>query len=126
MKINTIQPNIAFTLVEIMIVVAIIGLLAAIAVPNFVKARATSQQKACLNNLIKLDGAVDQWAIETHKKLGDPIVEDEVYSYLKAGKPECPGGGTYTFKGGVSSFPAECSITNGDAPHHTGITDTNR
>src|ERR1700689_596398 len=53
-----------FTLVEIMIVVAIIGLLAAIAIPNFVKARATSQANACINNLRQLDAAVNQYAIE--------------------------------------------------------------
>ncbi len=51
-----------FTLVEIMIVVAIIGMLAAIAIPNFVKARTTAQMNACINNLHKLDGAIQQWA----------------------------------------------------------------
>src|SRR6201996_8730726 len=53
-----------FTLVEIMIVVAIIGLLAAIAIPNFVKARTTSQANACVNNLRQIDGAKQQWALE--------------------------------------------------------------
>ncbi len=53
-----------FTLVEIMIVVAIIGLLAAIAIPNFVKARATSQANACINNLRQIDGAINEWALE--------------------------------------------------------------
>ena len=53
-----------FTLVEIMIVVAIIGLLAAIAIPNFVRARTQSQKNACINNLRQIDGAVQQWALE--------------------------------------------------------------
>src|SRR5580698_9697933 len=53
-----------FTLVEIMIVVAIIGLLAAIAIPNFVRARTTSQQNACMNNLRQIDGAKQTWALE--------------------------------------------------------------
>src|SRR5579859_5427163 len=53
-----------FTLVEIMIVVAIIGLLAAIAIPNFARARTTSQQNACINNLRQIDGAKQTWALE--------------------------------------------------------------
>src|SRR5258706_12205886 len=63
MKINT-SRTAGFTLVEIMIVVAIIGLLAAIAIPNFVKARKTAQTNACLNNLRQIDGAKQQWALE--------------------------------------------------------------
>ena len=57
-----------FTLVEIMIVVAIIGLLAAIAIPNFVKARATSQMNACINNLRQIDAACNEFALEKGKK----------------------------------------------------------
>jgi prepilin-type N-terminal cleavage/methylation domain-containing protein len=57
-----------FTLVEIMIVVAIIGLLAAIAIPNFLKARSTSQMNACINNLRQIDAAKQQWALETGQK----------------------------------------------------------
>jgi len=57
-----------FTLVEIMIVVAIIGLLAAIAIPNFVRARKTSQTNACINNLRQIDGAKQQWALDTGQK----------------------------------------------------------
>ena len=66
MKINTSRQS-GFTLVEIMIVVAIIGLLAAIAIPNFVKARTTSQTNACINNLRQIDGAKQQWALENRK-----------------------------------------------------------
>lgn len=56
-----------FTLVEIMIVVAIIGLLAAIAIPNFVRARTTAQANACINNLRQIDGAKQQWALENRE-----------------------------------------------------------
>jgi prepilin-type N-terminal cleavage/methylation domain-containing protein len=59
-----------FTLVEIMIVVAIIGMLAAIAIPNFVRARANSQQKACINNLRQIDSAINEWALETGQSNG--------------------------------------------------------
>ena len=62
-----------FTLVEIMIVVAIIGLLAAIAIPNFVRARATSQTNACINNLRQIDSAIQQVSLEKNLYAGDII-----------------------------------------------------
>ncbi len=84
-----------FTLVEIMIVVAIIGLLAAIAIPNFVKARTTSQQNACINNLRQIDGAIQQWALEYKKDPTAAITATDVEPYLKQGSnTACPSGGT--------------------------------
>jgi prepilin-type N-terminal cleavage/methylation domain-containing protein len=90
-----------FTLVEIMIVVAIIGLLAAIAIPNFVKARSTSQANACINNLRQLDAAANQMALEKGRTTGQTIsYPTELTPYIKlttAGSvPSCPALGTYT------------------------------
>jgi prepilin-type N-terminal cleavage/methylation domain-containing protein len=73
----------AFTLVEIMIVVAIIALLAAIAVPGFVRSRKRSQASKILNDLRLIDSAVDQYAIETSKKSGDAVGVTDWTNYLK-------------------------------------------
>ena len=72
-----------FTLVEIMIVVAIIALLAAIAVPGFLRARKRSQASKIINDLRLIDSAVDQYAIETAKKTGDPVAVTDWTNYLK-------------------------------------------
>jgi prepilin-type N-terminal cleavage/methylation domain-containing protein len=74
-----------FTLVEIMIVVAIIALLAAIAVPGFLRARKRSQASRIINDLRLIDSAVDQYAIETNKKSGDPVNTVDWTNYLKKG-----------------------------------------
>jgi prepilin-type N-terminal cleavage/methylation domain-containing protein len=84
MKINT-SRKAGFTLVEIMIVVAIIGLLAAIAIPNFVKARQTSQTNACINNLRQIDGAIQQWALEANAAPTDAVTEADITPYLGRG-----------------------------------------
>jgi prepilin-type N-terminal cleavage/methylation domain-containing protein len=73
----------AFTLVEIMIVVAIIALLAAIAVPGFLRARKRSQASRILNDLRMIDSAVDQYAIETGRKTGDLVGVADWTSYVK-------------------------------------------
>jgi prepilin-type N-terminal cleavage/methylation domain-containing protein len=83
-KVRRVQQQ-GFTLVEIMIVVAIIALLAAIAVPSFLRARKRSQATAILQDLRILDGAVQQYAIENHKKSGDPVEWQDLVPYLKAG-----------------------------------------
>jgi prepilin-type N-terminal cleavage/methylation domain-containing protein len=74
-----------FTLVEIMIVVAIIALLAAIAVPGFLRARKRSQASRILNDLRMIDSAVDQYAIETNRKTGDAVAVADWTNYLKKG-----------------------------------------
>src|SRR5262245_58515894 len=82
-----------FTLVEIMIVVAIIGLLAAIAIPNFIKARKTAQMNACINNLRQIDGSIQQWALENKKDATAKVTFDDISGYLK-NSVICPSGGT--------------------------------
>ena len=74
-----------FTLVEIMIVVAIIALLAAIAVPNFLRARKRSQATRMLEDLRVIDSAIDQYAIETNKSGGATVAWTDVQAYLKRG-----------------------------------------
>ena len=90
-----------FTLVEIMIVVAIIGLLAAIAIPNFVRARTTAQQNACINNLRQIDGAKQQWALETKAAPTAAPVLSNIQPYLGRGtngtEPFCPSDSSQTF-----------------------------
>jgi prepilin-type N-terminal cleavage/methylation domain-containing protein len=100
----------AFTLVEIMIVVAIIGLLAAIAIPNFVKAREAAQRTACIQNLRAIDGAKSTWALEQKKPSGDTPSDGDLFGtalYLRE-KPTCPASGTYSLNQ-VDAKPA-CSV----------------
>jgi prepilin-type N-terminal cleavage/methylation domain-containing protein len=81
-----------FTMVEIMIVVAIIGLLATIAIPQWVHARATSQTNTCINNLRQIDGAVQQWALENKEPSTASVSPADVLLYLK-NAVICPAGG---------------------------------
>jgi prepilin-type N-terminal cleavage/methylation domain-containing protein len=85
MKNNLSSRRAAFTLVEIMIVVAIIALLAAIAVPGFLRSRKRSQASRIINDLRLIDSAVDQYSIETNKKSGDPVLVTDWTNYLKKG-----------------------------------------
>jgi prepilin-type N-terminal cleavage/methylation domain-containing protein len=95
-----------FTLVEIMIVVAIIGLLAAIAIPSFMRARQNTQTNTCINNLRLIDGAKDQWALENNRSTGDAVAIADIEPYMKNGVPTCPiGGAAYTLNA-VGTDPA--------------------
>jgi prepilin-type N-terminal cleavage/methylation domain-containing protein len=97
-----------FTLVEIMIVVAIIGLLAAIAIPNFIKARETAQKNACIANQKQIQGAIQVWAIDSGAATNATIDRNEIVSnYLKAWPKE----GTVDYK-----TPANISDTSSTCP----------
>jgi len=91
MKIAVIQTR-GFTLLEIMIVVSLIGMLAAIAIPNFVKARSQSQVNACLNNLRKIDDATQEWALEHLAGPASSVTFDDIQPYLKS-SVLCPSAG---------------------------------
>jgi prepilin-type N-terminal cleavage/methylation domain-containing protein len=113
-----------FTLVEIMIVVGIIGLLVGIALPNFIKSRATSQQNSCINNLRQINSAVQQWAMENGQAPGSPgpSLATDLTPYIQLNSnssiPACPAGGTYTVNN-ISAVPqVECSLSSLPANPH--------
>jgi len=102
-----------FTLVEIMIVVAIIGLLAAIAIPNFIRARQTAQRNACIANLKQIQGAIQVWAIDTGAASNASFTTaDIVGNYLKSWPKE--GTVAYPVPANVSADPV---CPNGTADH---------
>jgi prepilin-type N-terminal cleavage/methylation domain-containing protein len=104
-----------FTLVEIMIVVAIIGLLAAIGIPSFQKARSNSYEKTCINNMRIIDAAKEQDALNAGLKAGDATTG---YSdYIKGADPVCPvGKAAYTI-GVIGTDPACANV----ATHATHV-----
>ena len=98
-----------FTLVEIMIVVLIIGILLAIAVPNFIRARESSRAKSCQANLKQIDSAKEQWAMDNRVAAGGAVagLATLVPTYVKS-TPVCPSSGTYT-TGNIGTDPT-CSV----------------
>lgn len=93
-----------------------IGIISAIAIPNFVKARQTAQKNACINNLRIIDGAKQQWALENKKTGTDTPTRADLKHYFPGGQfPVCPAGGTYTINP-VSSRP-ECSHEGHNLPN---------
>ena len=100
----------------------VVGLLAAIAIPNFVKARNTAQMNVCLNNLRQIEGAKQMWALETKKEVTDTPTQSDLTAYLKDGQlPICPAGGAYTIN--AVGKASACSIPNHHLPASPAVSD---
>lgn len=99
-----------FTLVEVMIVVAILGLLTAIAIPNFARARTQTQKNICISHLREIDSIKQQWALENNRiESSDPPTADDLKSYFwREVWPACPAGGVYE-PNGIGVAPT-CSL----------------
>jgi len=95
-----------FTLVEIMIVVAIIGLLASIAIPAYAPARGKAYRNVCINNLQQIEGAIQRWSSDMKKDEGQAVTYSDIRDYLKH-SVVCPAGGT--------SFEDSYTVTTVDA-----------
>lgn len=108
------RKNKGFTLVEIMIVVLIIGILLAIAVPNFIQARNTSRTRTCIANLRQIEAAKEQWAMETNQaNTATPVQGDLMPTYMKSW-PACPAAGTYAINA-VNANPT-CTVAGHALP----------
>jgi prepilin-type N-terminal cleavage/methylation domain-containing protein len=114
MKTTLFSTRRGFTLIEIMIVIAIIGLIVGIAMPAFMKSRAQARKQVCIENLSQLDSAKQLWGVERGRTAGDLPTEADLIGdalYLKK-MPRCPGGGDYRFQP-IGQFPSCTFATDG-------------
>ncbi|MFA6321028.1 MAG: prepilin-type N-terminal cleavage/methylation domain-containing protein [Candidatus Omnitrophota bacterium] len=109
----------AFSLIEIMIVVAVIAIALSIAIPNFFRMSTISKTTVCINNLRKITAAVEQWVIDNNMSSGTTITEqqeEDIYdNYLRSGRPKCPSDGEYVINSVGSNPQVQC--TNEEAGH---------
>jgi len=121
---NKQQNEEGFTLVEIMIVVAIIGLLASIAIPAYGRARQKAYKQTCIVNLHRIEGAMEEWATECRKQSDQQVTYDDIKVYMKH-EIVCPAGGTtFADSYGISSVdsPPSClRVTSGEFAHKLGL-----
>ena len=105
-----------FVLAEIMVVVGVIGILAAIAMPNYMSARSRSQSVTCIANLKQIEHAVQIWALDTNKPdTATPDWGDLVPQYIRT-EPSCPAHGVYTI--GSAATEPSCSLGNAETKEH--------
>jgi len=100
-----------FTLIEMLIVLGILGIILALAIPNFTRSRAEARKQLCIENLSQIESAKQLWGLENQKHAGSiPLSSDLIgpTSYIKI-MPQCAGGGTYSFNGLGAN--ATCTIS---------------
>jgi prepilin-type N-terminal cleavage/methylation domain-containing protein len=124
----TVSRTSGFTLVEIMVVVAIIGLLSAIAVPNFIQTRQAAQVKTCLSNLRQIDYAKQQWALENRAGGGATPTEADIGVYLGRNQsltnivcPASPLGATFADSYNINSVSNPPTCKNYDEITHNAV-----
>lgn len=105
-----------FTLLEIMVVVALIGLLASLAIPALFKPRTVTQTNTCINNLRQIEAGKEQLALEAYLEQGTVVTEASVNEYIKNGNTiVCPASGTYFYNAVGSN--ATCNVQNHLLPY---------
>src|ERR1043165_4907966 len=107
-----------FTMLEIMIVTGLIGLLAVISIPSFLKARARSQTNQCISNLRQINSAIDMWALEKRQPTNAPVSWSDISGYIKS-EPFCPSGGTTFVDSYTITTAAEAASCLKDTSNHT-------
>ena len=106
--------NKGYTLIELLIAVAIIAILTTMVLPNFYRTRIATRKTICMNNLRQIEAAVDRWVFENDVNEGSAIAaanEEEIYSYIRGGEPGCLAGGDYIIAS-VGTYPqVTCTIS---------------